>query len=134
MIKTIFALLLTIACLGCGGYSSPSSSSMPPAPGVMPTIMQLVPNTANAGDPQFTLTVNGSNFAGAAVVNCNGAAQTTTRMTGGQLTATIPASAVATAGSVAITVTNPATPGSGGIYGNGGTNAATSSSMTFTVN
>jgi hypothetical protein len=96
--------------------------------------MQLVPNTANAGDPQFTLTVNGSNFAGAAVVNWNGTPQTTTRMTGGQLTATIPASAVATAGSIAITVTNPATPGSGGIYGNGGTNAATSSSMTFTIN
>jgi hypothetical protein len=134
MIKTIFALLLTIACVGCGGYSSPSSSSTPPAPGVKPAIMQLVPNTANAGDPGFTLTVNGSDFAGAAVVNWNGTAQTTTRMTGSQLIATIPAAAVATAGTAAVTVTNPATPGSGGIYGNGGTNAATSSTMMFTIN
>jgi hypothetical protein len=134
MIKTIFALLLTIACVGCGGYSSPSASSTPPAPGVKPAIMQIVPNTANAGDPGFTLTVNGSDFASAAVVNWNGTAQATTRMTGSQLITTIPAAAVAIAGMAPITVTNPATPGSGGMYGNGGTNAATSTSMTFTIN
>jgi hypothetical protein len=132
MMKTIAALLLMIACVGCGGYSSPAAT--PPAAGTTPNITALVPNTANAGDPQFTLTVNGSSFDGAAVVNWNGSAQATTRMTSGQLTATIPASGIATAGSVSVTVTNPATPGAGGIYGNGGTKAATSQAMTFTVN
>jgi hypothetical protein len=46
----------------------------------------------------------------------------------------IPATAIAIPGAVPVTVTNPATPGSGGIYGNGGTVASTSSAMMFTVN
>jgi hypothetical protein len=128
--KTISVLLLTMACLGCG-YSAPKGTA--PQPGVMPAVTQLVPNTANSGDPQFTLTVNGSNFAADAVINWNGAQQSTGRMTAGQLTATIPASAVAAPGSVPVTVTNPGKPG-GGIYGSGGTTSETSNAMTFTVN
>jgi len=100
----------------------------------MPAVSQLVPNTANSGDPQFTLTVNGSNFATNAAINWNGTKQTTTRVTGSQLTATIPATAIATPGTVPVTVTNPGTPGSGGIYGSGGTASATSNTMNFTVN
>lgn len=130
--KIICVLLFAIACVGCGGYGSASSPS--PQPGVTPTVSALVPNTANAGDPQFVLTVNGTNFAGNATVNWNGAHQATTHMTAGQLTATIPASAIAAAGTVSVSVTNPATPGSGGIYGTGGTAAANSNTMTFTIN
>jgi len=100
----------------------------------MPAIAQLVPNTANSGDPQFTLTVNGSNFATNAVINWNGAKQTTMRVTGSQLTTTIPASAVASPATVSVTVTNPGTAGSGGIYGGGGTTSETSNAMPFTVN
>jgi len=129
--KTMSVLLLTLVCLGCG-YSAPKS--MPAQPGVMPAIAQLVPNTANSGDPQFTLTVNGSNFATNAVINWNGAKQTTTRMTASQLTATIPATAIATPGMVPVSVTNPGTAGSGGIYGSGGTASETSNTMNFTVN
>ena len=79
----------------------------------------------------FTLTVNGANFASNAQINWNGAAQTTTPVSAAQLTADIPASAIATAGTVTVTVTNPGTPG--GTYG-GGTLAETSNSMTFTIN
>lgn len=129
--KTISVLLLAIGCLGCG-YGSPKA--MAPQPGVMPAVSQLVPNTANSGDPQFTLTVNGSNFSTTAVINWNGAKQTTTRMTGNQLTATIPASAIASPATIPVTVTNPGTPGSGGIYGSGGTSSETSNAMNFTVN
>ncbi len=130
--KTMSVLLLTLVCLGCG-YSAPKSRS--PPPGVMPAVAQLVPNTANSGDPQFTLTVNGSNFATNAVINWNGAKQTTTRVTGGQLTATIPATAIASPATVPVSVTNPGTPGSGGIYGSGGGTASeTSNAMNFTVN
>jgi hypothetical protein len=130
--KIISVLLLTMVCLGCG-YSAPQSA--PAAqPGAMPAVVALVPNTANAGDPQFTLTVNGSNFSANAVINWNGAKQTTARMTGGQLTATIPAAAIANPGMVPVTVTNPGTPGSGGVYGSGGTLSETSNTMTFTVN
>jgi hypothetical protein len=45
--------------------------------------------------------------------------------------ATIPASAVMTTATVPVTVTNPGTPG--GIYG-GGTAAASSAPMNFTIN
>jgi hypothetical protein len=129
--KTIFLLLLTMVCLGCG-YSTPQT--MAPQPGVKPTIAALVPNTASSGDPQFMLTVNGSTFSSGAVINWNGVKQTTTRVTAGQLTAMIPAMAVANPATVPVTVTNPGTPGSGGVYGTGGTAAATSNAMTFTVN
>jgi IPT/TIG domain len=129
--KTISVLWLALVCLGCG-YSAPKS--MPAQPGVVPAVAQLVPNTANSGDPQFTLTVNGSNFATNAVINWNGAKQTTMQVTSGQLTATIPAAAVASPAMVSVTVTNPGTPGTGGIYGGGGTASATSNAMPFTVN
>ena len=129
--KIVSLLLLTLLCLGCG-YSTPQA--MAPQPAVKPAIAALVPNTANSGDPQFMLTVNGSSFSTNAAINWNGVSQATTRVTAGQLTAMIPATAIAIPGAVPVTVTNPATPGSGGIYGNGGTVASTSSAMMFTVN
>ena len=128
--KTVYTILLgtliaiTLAC----GYSKPSGSGA----SNMPTISQLNPGSTTAGDPAFTLTVNGSNFATKAAVNWNGTAQATTYVTGGQLTIAVPASAVMTAGTVQITVTNPATT-SGGIYG-GGMPAQTSTAVAFTIN
>lgn len=88
----------------------------------VPTTTSISPTHANAGGAQFTLTVNGTNFTHQSVVNWNGAALTTTWMSATQLTATVPASDLATTGGIPITVTNPA-PGGG-----------TSNSQTFTVN
>jgi hypothetical protein len=129
--KMIAVLSLVILFSGCGGYSSPTSPT--PQPGVVPTISELSPDKVSAGGPGFTLTVNGTSFGSKAVVEWNGAAQTTTFVTAKQLVTTIPASGVATAGTVAVTVTNPGTPGSGGIYGTGGTMSATSEPMNFTI-
>src|SRR4030095_13726972 len=42
------------------------------------TVTTLAPSSATAGDPAFTLTVNGSSFVSGAVVQWNGAARTTT--------------------------------------------------------
>jgi hypothetical protein len=118
---------LTMAC----GYSAKMT---PPTAGSTPAISTLNPESATSGGAAFTLTVNGSNFGSKAVVNWNGAAQTaTTYITGNQLTVAIPASLIMNSGSVEITVTNPATSGTG-IYGTGATTAETSSAMTFTVN
>jgi hypothetical protein len=97
----------------------------------MPNVSALAPNSVTAGSPSFVLTVNGTNFNTNAAVNWNGTAQTTSQVSTNQLTATIPAASIATAGTVMVTVTNPGT--SGGIYG-GGTSAETSNSMTFTIN
>jgi hypothetical protein len=81
------------------------------------------------------MTVDGTNFGAKAVVNLNGTAQTanTTFVSGNQLMVAVPASAIATPGAISVTVTNPATPGTG-MYGSGGTLAATSAAMSFTVN
>jgi hypothetical protein len=131
--KTVSLLLLTLLLSACGGYSSPSMAA--PQAGIVPAIAAIVPNTANHGDPGFTLTVNGSSFNANAVVNWKGTAQSTSHPATNQLTVAIPASAVATAGTVAVTVTNPGSSTPGGPYGGGSsTMAETSNSMTFTIN
>ena len=129
--KMISVLLLAMLCSGCGGYGS--SMAAAPRPGVVPTITELSPDNVSAGAPGLTLTVNGSSFGTNAVVEWNGAQQTTTSVTANQLVATIPATAIATSGTVPVTVTNPGTPASGGLYGNGGTMSETSKPVNFTV-
>jgi hypothetical protein len=68
------------------------------------------------------LTVNGSSFISGSVVQVNGSARTTTFVSSTQLTAAIAASDVASAGTLSITVNNPA-PG-------GGTSSAASLTVT----
>jgi large repetitive protein len=79
---------------------------------LLPTTTSISPSNKNAGDAAFTLTVNGTNFVSTSVVNLNGSARTTTFVSPVQLTASITAADVATAGTCNITVTNPA-PGGG---------------------
>jgi hypothetical protein len=126
--KLLTVILLSALGTGCS-YSKPSTTA--PQPGTKPTIAQLVPNNANAGGPAFTFEVDGTNFATKAVINFNGAAQTTTRVSATKLTTMIQSSAIMNSGPVPVTVTNPGTPG--GIYG-GGTSPSTSAPMTFTIN
>jgi hypothetical protein len=128
----ISILLLVILWAGCG-YDS-SNKTTAPQPGVVPKLTALLPDNASAGDPGFTLTVNGSGFGTKAVVNWNGTAQPTTYISGQQLTAAIPGTNLSMPGTIPVTVTNPGTPGSGGIYGGGGTTSKTSNVMNFTVN
>jgi hypothetical protein len=128
--KTVSVLLLAILCFGCGGYSAPKTGTR--QAGIVPHIVAIMPNTANHGDPAFTLTVNGSQFNADAVVNWNGMAQTNTAHPAmNQLTVAMPASAIASAGSLAVTVTNP---GSGTPGGCCSTTSETSNSTTFTIN
>lgn len=126
--KIVFLATLLAAGMACG-YSSKATT--PPAAGTTPTIAALAPGNMNAGSPAFVLTVNGTNFNNNASINWNSTAQPTTFVSGNQVMAKIPSTAVSTAGTVTVTVTNPGT--SGGIYG-GGTSAETSNAMTFTIN
>ena len=128
LVKTTLLVTLTALTLACG-YSSKTT---PPVAGSVPTIAALNPASMTAGSSAFTLTVNGTNFGSQAVVNWNGAARATSFVSGNQVTAAIAAADVATAGSAAVTVTNPGTPGTG-MYGSGGTLAETSSPMSFTI-
>jgi hypothetical protein len=72
----------------------------------------LVPTTVAPGSAAFTLTVNGTGFVAGSVVNWNGSPRATTFVSSSQLTASIPASDVARAGTATVTVSSP-TPGGG---------------------
>ena len=87
-----------------------------------PSISSLSPTNINAGQPGFTLTVNGSGFAPQSLVYWNGSAISTIFLSGDQLQATIPSSFISTPGSALIEVQTPA-PG-GGI----------TSELTFSIN
>ena len=102
---------------GCGGSTS-QSFNQPPNP--TPTITTISPNSAMADAP-FTLTINGTNFVTASMVNFGGTATATTFVSATQVTAVIPAAAIASAGTATVTVTNPA-PGGG-----------TSNAVNFTI-
>ena len=87
----------------------------------VPAITTLLPTGTTAGSGAFTLTVNGTGFINGSVVNFNGSARATTYVSATQLTAAILAADIASAGTPAITVTNPS-PGGG-----------TSNAVTFNV-
>jgi len=72
----------------------------------------LIPASAVPGGAGFTLTVNGVNFVSGATINWNGTPLTTSFVSSSKLTASVPASNVATAATAQIIVTNPA-PGGG---------------------
>jgi hypothetical protein len=72
----------------------------------------LTPGVKAPGSATFTLTVVGTGFVSGATVNWNGNARTTTFVKSTQVTATINAADVATAGTANVTVSNPA-PGGG---------------------
>jgi hypothetical protein len=127
---TMLLTALSAFTLACG-YSSKATT--PATSGTMPTIATLAPGSATHGDAAFVLTVTGTNFSTTAVINFGGVAQTTNQVSTTQLTATISAADIANAGTVAITVTNPAVAGTGA-YGSGGTLAETSGPMNFTIN
>lgn len=125
----VLLIALTAVTVACG-YSSKAAT--PAQPGLMPAITELAPTSTNAGGPAFMLTVNGNNFSSTASINWNSTVQATTHVSAQQLVATIAASAIANPATVAVTVTNPGTPGMGP-YGGGGTLPETSTAMNFTV-
>jgi len=78
----------------------------------VPTISYFNPPQVVAGGAAFTMQVVGNNFASTAVLQVNGSARPTTVIFPNQLSAQIPASDIAAAGTAHITVSNP-TPGGG---------------------
>jgi len=82
----------------------------------------ISPSVRSVGDPQFTLTVNGSNFTACSTVRIDGSDRATTFVNASQLTATITTTDQAAGGTKTITVFTP-TPGGG-----------TSNGQTLTVN
>ena len=96
-------LEITFTNAGLGKIDVPLSGI-----GVIPTISTIAPSIVATGGPTFTMTVTGTNYVLGSVVNLNGNARLTTFVDASHLLASIPATDLTTAGSSAITVTNPA--------------------------
>jgi FG-GAP-like repeat/Abnormal spindle-like microcephaly-assoc'd, ASPM-SPD-2-Hydin len=101
----VVAALLALACCGLPLFGQ--------TPNPVPLVNNpLSPTSVAPGGPGFTLTVNGTGFVSGATIKWNGTALTTTFVSGSQLTATVPATNIATAATATIIVSNPP-PGGG---------------------
>jgi trimeric autotransporter adhesin len=78
----------------------------------VPGLSSLAPQSALAGAATVTLTVNGSNFSSASTVNWNGSSLPTTLISATQLSATVDASLLSSAGSASVAV-RTSSPGGG---------------------
>ena len=95
-----------------GGGTSSSVSFTVSAANPVATLISLNPSSATTGSGAFTLTVNGSNFISGSSVFWGGSSRATTYVSSTRLTAAISAEDIASAGTVSVTVLNPA-PGGG---------------------
>jgi trimeric autotransporter adhesin len=105
LIVTLVACGLASACSDYNTNLSIQTSS---------SVLTFVsPSTALVGGPGFTITANGAGFVTGALILWNGKALTTTLVSSIQLTAPVPASDLATAGTVQVAVQIPGSAQSG---------------------
>ena len=95
-LRLLATLGLSLVLPGCGG----PTFKTPPTP----QISSISPTSATAGSSVIQLTVNGSNFASSSVVDWNSSGRATSFKSNSQLTATITAADLATAGTAGVTV------------------------------
>jgi len=95
-----------------GGESNPLTFKVTLPPNPTPVISSISPATVGVGAGAFVLTVNGTGFVAASVVQFNGANRPTAFVSETKLTAQIAAEDIATAATAAIRVVSPA-PGGG---------------------
>ena len=122
-LSILSAVILASLMAGCGGGSSGGSGGGGGGgtPQDIPTLTAIAPSGAAVGSAAITMSVYGSNFAQGAVVQWNGATLTAQWISATEMTATVPATDFAAAGSANVTVVNQ---GSGG---------GTSATQTFKV-
>lgn len=107
-IPAVVLLAALAAPLELAAQKQPGSQTNP-----VPLINQpLLPDAVAPGGKDFQLTVNGTSFVSASVVNWNGNPLATTFVSGSQLTATVPASDIGIANTASVAVFNPS-PGGG---------------------
>ena len=103
-----YAVVVTNPSPGGGASNSVNFTVNNPTP----TITTLSPSSADAGAAAQTLTINGTNFVSNSTVTYNGVSHTATYVSATQLTIPLSAGEQATAGTIAVVVTNPS-PGGG---------------------
>jgi 6-phosphogluconolactonase (cycloisomerase 2 family) len=93
---------------GVPGGGTSNTVTLTIVPSIPPlAVSNISPTSITAGGPGFTLTVNGSGFVQGSQVSFNLNKVSTTFVNSTQLTASIPASAIAIAGNPYVIVTNP---------------------------
>jgi hypothetical protein len=121
----VLCVLLIFTLTGCGGGAANvgggggGGGNSPPQN--IPALNSIAPSNAAAGTSVVNLVVFGSNFLNGATVNWNGAALPSSLVGTTEITATVPATDLASVGTAKVTVSNPS-PGGG-----------TSSAQTFTI-
>jgi hypothetical protein len=105
-------MLFLINSRGVPSIASFVQIAAPTAPAPVPVTTGLTPTSTPAGGAEFTLTVNGTNFASGSTVRWNGATRASVFVSATELRATISAADIAAQGSASVTVFTPA-PGGG---------------------
>jgi hypothetical protein len=110
-VQGTYTITVTNAANGVAGGGTSNSVTLTISPAnVQPTVSAILPASATAGGTGFTLTVNGSGFVPGpqgSQISFNLNNVSTTFVSATQLTASIPASAIAIAGNPYVIVTNP---------------------------
>lgn len=102
LVSALILIAVALVMPSCGGIVSNPS----------PSITSLSPPSRNAGDPGFTLMVNGSGFAPQSSIVWNGVPRSTMFLAGNQLTTQIAPTDLTNPGPVPVQVTTPS-PGGG---------------------
>src|ERR1700744_2075252 len=113
--------ICSVAAAGCGGggaSGSDSGSTSNPTP----FLSSINPASAVAGSAAVTISATGTGFVSGSTIDWNGSPLPSTFVSASQLSATLPASDLANAGTGKVTVASPA-PGGGA-----------SPAITFTIN
>ena len=100
---------ITVSNGASGAVSKAVTFTVTPLPPLK--LSSMSPTSVAVGGGPFTLTLLGAGFAGAATVNWNGSARTTTYVSSTELLAQVTAADIASAGTAAVTVVNFAAAG-----------------------
>lgn len=109
--STLLAVLISLIALGLAGCGGGNSSPAPAPTPLPPSVISVSPSVLASGAPDSTITVAGTGFEPSSSVLVNGTRVGTTFNSPAQLQAAIPASLLTTAGTLQISVANPASGG-----------------------
>ena len=134
MRRALLVVSSVVAILGMAGCGGAGSSTGGGPPSNVPTLSAIAPSSAVVGAPQLAILAYGSNFGDSAAIEWNGTSLVTfcvddnltptTCSSAAALSATVPASDFASAGTAKVTLLNPSA---------AGTSGGTSNQLNFTI-
>lgn len=103
---SLAAIILATSALAYGCGAGSVANTPPPINNSKPSLASLSPTSVIVGGSSFTLTVNGSNFTSATIVQWNGQSVPTTFVSSQQVTAAIPPSLITSGGTDSVSAEN----------------------------